>query len=62
MPLTKLLNKKSKFCWDEHCEEAFVEIKKMLVSAPVLLMPDYEKTFVLYVNTSQNGVGGVLMQ
>ncbi len=43
MPLTKLLNKKSKFCWDKHCEEAFVEIKKMLVSAPVLRMPDYEK-------------------
>ncbi|XP_063868212.1 uncharacterized protein LOC135104613 [Scylla paramamosain] len=54
MPLTKLLNK-SKFCWDKHCEEAFVEIKEMLVSAPVLRMPNYEKPFVMYLDASQNG-------
>ncbi len=43
MPLTKLQKKKSNFCWDKHCEEAFVEIKKMLIRDPVLCMPDYEK-------------------
>lgn len=62
MPLTNLLAKKSKFCWNEKCNEAFNEIKKMLVNAPVLRMPDYEKPFVLYVDASQNGVGSVLMQ
>ena len=33
MPLTKLLSKKSKFCWSERCDEAFQEIKNMLVNA-----------------------------
>lgn len=62
MPLTKLLAKKSKFCWSEKCDEAFKEIKNMLVNAPVLKMPDYKKPFMLYVDASQCGVGGVLMQ
>ena len=62
MPLTKLLAKKSKFCWSEKCDEAFNEIKNMLVNAPVLRMPDYSKPFMLYVDASQWGVGGVLMQ
>lgn len=62
MPLTKLLCKKSKFKWDEKCDEAFGEIKNMLVNAPVLTMPDYTKPFILYVDASQCGVGGVLMQ
>ena len=62
MPLTQLLGKKSKFCWSEKCNEAFNEIKNMLVNAPVLRMPDYSKPFILYVDASQCGVGGVLMQ
>ena len=44
MPLTRFLCKKSKFCWNEKCEEAFQEIK-MLVNGPVLRMPDYNKPF-----------------
>ncbi len=47
MTLMKLLSKKSKFCCGKHCKEAFVEIKKMLVSAPVLRMPDYEKNICI---------------
>ena len=62
MPLTKLLSKKSKFKWDEKCQEAFQKIKNMLVSAPVLRIPDFDKSFILYVDASQVGIGGVLMQ
>ena len=62
MPLTKLLAKKSKFKWDEKCQGAFQEIKNMLINAPVLRIPDFEKPFILYVDASQVGIGGVLMQ
>ena len=62
MPLTRLLAKKSKFQWDAKCEESFQKIKDMLVNAPVLHMPDCNKPFLLYIDASQYGVGGVLMQ
>jgi len=41
LPLTRLLSKKAKFKFNEHCEEAFKKIKNMLVNSPVLSMPDY---------------------
>ena len=62
LPLTRLLSKKVKFSWNSHCEEAFKKIKEMLINAPILRIPDYEKAFKLYVDASHDGIGGVLMQ
>jgi hypothetical protein len=39
-PLTQLLRKDKKFEWTEKCEQSFQELKKRLVSAPILTMPD----------------------
>ena len=36
--------------------------KLRIVNAPILITPDYEKTFKLYVDASGEGIGGVLMQ
>lgn len=60
--MTKLLVIKSKFCRSEKCDEDFKEIKNMLVTDPVLMMPDYNKPIMLYVDASQCSVGDVLMQ
>ena len=38
------------------------EIKRMLTTAPVLLQPDYEKPFKLYVDASFSGLGAALHQ
>ena len=62
IPLTKLTRKNEKFVWNEKCEESFQELKKRLVSAPVLALPDDQGNFVIFSDTSQKGLGCVLMQ
>ena len=61
-PLTALLQKNTKFVWSEKCNSAFEKIKAILLSSPVLSAPDFEKQFELYVDASDVGAGGVLMQ
>jgi hypothetical protein len=59
-PMIKLQD--AKFKWSPQCEEAFLTSKKLLITAPVLAQPDIEKSFDLYYDASDMGIGGVLMQ
>jgi hypothetical protein len=61
-PLTQLLQKDKKFEWTAKCEESFQELKKRLMSAPILTMPDITKSFDVYCDASKLGLGSVLMQ
>jgi hypothetical protein len=61
-PMTKLLEKEAKFNWSLQCEEAFLTLKKLLTTAPVLAQPDIEKPFDVYCDASGIGIRGVLMQ
>ena len=61
-PLTDLLKKDKKYEWDDNCEKAFMKIKTLLLTAPVLIMPDYQKPFKLQVDASDYGAGAVLLQ
>ncbi|KAL8108681.1 hypothetical protein AgCh_024953 [Apium graveolens] len=61
-PLTKLTQKNQKFEWNKKCEESFQELKKILVSSPMLVLPDDQGNFVIYSDTSYKGLGCVLMQ
>jgi hypothetical protein len=60
--MTKLLEKDAKFKWSLQCDEAFLTLKKLLTTAPVLAQPDNEKPFDVYCDASGMGIGGVLMQ
>jgi hypothetical protein len=51
-PITELLKKENKFEFTEGCENSFHELKKRLVSAPVLCLPDLEKEFQVYYDAS----------
>ena len=62
LPLTKLTCKGAAFVWDVKCEESFVELKKRLTTAPILILPNPEEPFVVYCDASKMGLGGVLMQ
>jgi hypothetical protein len=62
MPMTKLLEKVAKFKWSPQCEEAFLTLKKLLTTAPVLAQPDTKKPFDVYCDASGIGISGVLMQ
>jgi hypothetical protein len=60
-PMTELLKKDKKFEWTDTCETSFQELKKRLVSAPVLCLPDIQKDFQVYCDASRQGLGSVLM-
>lgn len=64
-PLNDLLKGKGKrqnITWTREAEEAFLEIKKALVSAPILRSPDFSKRFTIQCDASLTGLGGVLTQ
>ncbi|KAH0729411.1 hypothetical protein KY289_000599 [Solanum tuberosum] len=61
-PSTKLTQKTVKFQWSEACENNFQELKKRLITAPVLTLPEGTQGFVVYCDASRVGLGCVLMQ
>ena len=54
--------KSKKFKWTEEVEKAFNDIKELLISPPVLKAPTPNGLFRLEDDTSQEGVGGTLLQ
>ena len=62
LPITKLLWKTNKFEWTIECEDTFQELKKCLVSAPILAILESNEGFVIYIDASKKGLGCVLMQ
>ncbi|KAL8135142.1 hypothetical protein AgCh_009972 [Apium graveolens] len=48
--------------WTKKCENSFQELKKRLVTAPVLALSDGKGDFLIYSNASHKGLGCVLMQ
>ena len=61
-PLCNLLAKENVFVFDQTCMDAFVAIKKALVSAPILQPPNWSLPFELMCDASNNAVGVVLGQ
>lgn len=61
-PLTDVVKKGKVFRWTPEAAAAFEQLKKILVSAPVLASPDYSKPFVIQTDASDVGIGGVLLQ
>jgi hypothetical protein len=61
-PMTSLLEKGREFKLDEKCQDSFDQLKKRLMSPPVLVMPDLQKGFDIYCDACGQGLGCVLMQ
>ena len=57
-----LLKKDTTFYWDEQAQESFDVLKQALASAPMISPPDYSRDFLLYVATSMEMIGMVLVQ
>ncbi|GJS76117.1 retrotransposon protein, putative, ty3-gypsy subclass [Tanacetum coccineum] len=62
LPLTKLMRKGEKFVWNEEREKSFKELKRSLVSSPVLTLPSGTGGYQIYSDASKKGLGCVLMQ
>jgi hypothetical protein len=52
-PMTRLLRKDVPFEWNEKCEKSFQELKKRLMTAPVLSLPEEDKSYALYTDASK---------
>ena len=62
IPIYNSQKKSKKFKWTDEAEKAFNDIKKLLVNPSVLKAPTPDGLFRLESNTSQEGVGGTLLQ
>ena len=61
-PLNALTEKTKTWEWTAECNGAFLELKKRLVSAPILVMPCFNHKFILDTDASGEGLGAVLSQ
>ena len=61
-PLEELTGKNKRFSWSQECQAAFEALRKALISAPILRLPDVSKSFRLVTDASNTAVAGVLLQ
>ena len=61
-PLTDLLAKNRPFEWGAAQQEAFDELKRLLLMGTACSFPDFEKEFILKTDASETTVGAVLSQ
>ncbi|PIK38375.1 hypothetical protein BSL78_24788 [Apostichopus japonicus] len=61
-PLRQLLCKDVTWHWLENHENAFIQLKKLVTTTPILRYYDVSKPVTLSVDASQSGLGAVLLQ
>jgi hypothetical protein len=63
-PLTELTKQKqsSRITFNQTETDAFVKLKNLLGSAPILVTPNYELPFYIFCDASEKGAGCVLFQ
>ena len=59
-PLTQLL-KNGGFKWTNEAKEAFEKLKKVMMSLPILAIPDFSLPFEIDTDASRDGIGAVLV-
>ena len=64
LPLTERTKARcpEKVTWTEECEQAFSQLKAVLCSKPVLVLPDDALPYTLRTDASGEGLGAVLLQ
>lgn len=64
-PLNKLTSTKKNsppFDWSKEANASFLELKRLLVQAPILACPNFELPFEVHTDASDFGVGAMLCQ
>ena len=60
--LYALTRKHAPYHWTAECDSAFSYLKSCLITAPVLVYPDFDKDFALETDASILGLGAILSQ
>ena len=58
----QIAEKDTKFNFDEFCHNSFEEIKSILVEAPIMAKPDWNREFEIMCDASDFAMGAVLGQ
>jgi hypothetical protein len=58
--MEKLLRKDTMFQWNDKCQQGLDALKEKMVIAPILVFPDWEKTFHVHVDASSIALGDIL--
>lgn len=61
-PMDKLSKKIEAFMWTETCQATLNKLKEKLVSSPILVYPDWNKNFHVFIDASGIAIGAVLAQ
>ncbi|KAE8703426.1 hypothetical protein F3Y22_tig00110469pilonHSYRG00022 [Hibiscus syriacus] len=60
-PLTELLKKDKTWDWGSKCQSTFDEIKLIMMSEPILVLPDHTKPFEVFTDASDVAIGGFVV-
>ncbi|XP_061724302.1 uncharacterized protein LOC133530409 [Cydia pomonella] len=61
-PLTRLTRKNQVWIWGSEQTQAFLELKRLLTTAPILVQADFSRPFILRTDSSNYALGAVLLQ
>jgi hypothetical protein len=61
-PIIELVRKEIPFRLSSACNDAFVQLKSLLLEFPILRQPDHSKPFYIYTDASGNALGAILSQ
>ena len=59
-PMEKFLNKDATFCWSDECQKIFDVLKEKMVTASILVFPDWKKEFHVHVDTLCIALGAMI--
>jgi len=60
--MEKLLKMDVIFCWSDECQKSLDVLKEKMVTAPILVFPNWKKEFYVHVDTSCITLGAMLTQ
>jgi hypothetical protein len=59
-PMEKLLKKYIKFQWNENCQQGLDTLEEKMVTTPIPVFLDWEKTFHVHVDALAIALGAIM--
>ncbi|KAG1135610.1 hypothetical protein G6F37_012421 [Rhizopus arrhizus] len=61
-PMYALLRKDAPFVWSKEADQAFITLKKIIMTLPTLAYPDPHKPYDVHTDASMFGLGAIIVQ